>query len=186
MNTYYSSASEHTLPTEKTKISLFPTITFVILLAIHLKYLWIINWSILTWVSHANLSITKWMRYTIRKTQRDLAINWDRQKSNILNMLQKSMMDTGLARQSRVAFLVTFERWKIDTLFAWLISHQSAVLFSQNAISQQYFSLRTNQHQPSATNQTNRLRDPPLRSVWCDYHSWNAYSVFYGTQYHQR
>jgi hypothetical protein len=44
-------------------------------------------------------------------------------------------------------------------MFAWLISHQPTVLFSQNKsainISQQYFSLRTNQHQhqPSA-NQT--------------------------------
>jgi hypothetical protein len=46
-------------------------------------------------------------------------------------------------------------------LFVWLISHQLTVLFSQNkpAINQQYFSLRTNQHQPSATSQTNR---PPL------------------------
>jgi 5-methylcytosine-specific restriction endonuclease McrA len=50
-------------------------------------------------------------------------------------------------------------------MFAWLISHQPAVLFSQNkpvtnnqpavlyqppTISQQHFSLRTNQHQPSA------------------------------------
>jgi hypothetical protein len=34
--------------------------------------------------------------------------------------------------------------------------HQPAVLFSQNkpATSQQYFSLRTNQHQPSVTSQT--------------------------------
>jgi hypothetical protein len=46
-------------------------------------------------------------------------------------------------------------------LFAWLISHQPTVLFSQNKpatsnqqparTSQQYSSLRTNQHQPSAT-----------------------------------
>jgi hypothetical protein len=40
-------------------------------------------------------------------------------------------------------------------LFAWLISHQPTILFSQNkpapAISQQYFSLTTNPHQPSAT-----------------------------------
>jgi hypothetical protein len=44
-------------------------------------------------------------------------------------------------------------------LFAWLISHQPTVLFSQNkpATSQQYFSLRTNQHQPSATGQMNRM-----------------------------
>jgi hypothetical protein len=34
--------------------------------------------------------------------------------------------------------------------FAWLISHQPAVLLSQNkpATSQQYFYLKTNQHQP--------------------------------------
>jgi hypothetical protein len=40
----------------------------------------------------------------------------------------------------------------VSVLFAWLISHQPAVLFSQNkpATSQQYFSLRTNQHQPPA------------------------------------
>jgi hypothetical protein len=38
-------------------------------------------------------------------------------------------------------------------LFVWLFSHQPALLFSQNkpAISQQYFPLTTNQHQPSAT-----------------------------------
>jgi hypothetical protein len=44
-------------------------------------------------------------------------------------------------------------------LFVWLISHQSAVLFSQNkpTTSQQYFSLTTNQHQSSATSQTNKL-----------------------------
>jgi hypothetical protein len=37
-------------------------------------------------------------------------------------------------------------------MFVWLISHQPAVFFSQNkpAISQPYFSLRTNQHQPPA------------------------------------
>jgi hypothetical protein len=39
-------------------------------------------------------------------------------------------------------------------LFAWLISHQPAVLFSPNksatSISKQYCSLRTNQHQPPA------------------------------------
>jgi hypothetical protein len=65
------------------------------------------------------------------------------------------------------------------SLFAWLISHQSAVLFSHNkpatsnqsavlfshnkpapATSQQYFSLGTNQHQPSATKQTNSLLTP--------------------------
>jgi hypothetical protein len=40
---------------------------------------------------------------------------------------------------------------EISALFAWLISHQPTVLFSQNkpATSQQYYSLRTNQ--PSAT-----------------------------------
>jgi hypothetical protein len=44
-------------------------------------------------------------------------------------------------------------------LFARLISHQLAVLFSQNkpATNQQYSSLRTNQHQSSATSQPNRL-----------------------------
>jgi hypothetical protein len=43
-------------------------------------------------------------------------------------------------------------------LFVRLISHQPAVLFSQNkpATSQQYFSLTTNQHQPSAK-RTGRL-----------------------------
>jgi hypothetical protein len=49
----------------------------------------------------------------------------------------------------------------MSALFVWLISHQPAVLFSQinqpPETSQQYFSLRTNQHQPSATSQTNRL-----------------------------
>jgi hypothetical protein len=49
----------------------------------------------------------------------------------------------------------------ICSVFLWLISHQSAVLFSQNksAASNQptVLSLRTNQHQPSATSQTNRL-----------------------------
>jgi hypothetical protein len=40
------------------------------------------------------------------------------------------------------------------SLFDRLISHQPAVLFSQN---KPYFSLRTNQHQSSATSQTNRL-----------------------------
>jgi hypothetical protein len=46
-----------------------------------------------------------------------------------------------------------------NALFVWLISHQLAVLFSQNepATSQQYFYLRKNQHQPSATGQTNKL-----------------------------
>jgi hypothetical protein len=65
----------------------------------------------------------------------------------------------------------TTDRWLISqanrvlehnvSLFAWLISHRPAVLFSQNkpATSQQYFSLRTNQHQLSATSQTNRPVD---------------------------
>jgi hypothetical protein len=45
------------------------------------------------------------------------------------------------------------------SLFGWLISHQPAVLFSQNkpTTSQQYSSLKTNQHQPSATSQPNKL-----------------------------
>jgi hypothetical protein len=46
-------------------------------------------------------------------------------------------------------------------LFAWLISHQPAVLFSHNkpATSNQpaVLSLRRNQHQPSAASQLNRL-----------------------------
>jgi hypothetical protein len=47
------------------------------------------------------------------------------------------------------------------SLFAWLISHQPAVLFSHNkspTSSQQYVSLKTNQDRPSATGQTNRLQ----------------------------
>jgi hypothetical protein len=42
-------------------------------------------------------------------------------------------------------------------VFAWLISHQPPVLFSRNkpATNDQYFSLRTNRHQPSAISQTN-------------------------------
>jgi hypothetical protein len=57
-----------------------------------------------------------------------------------------------------------YTRWAeggtVRALFVWLISHQPAVLFSQNksATSQQYISLRTNQHQPSATSRPNRLR----------------------------
>jgi hypothetical protein len=55
-----------------------------------------------------------------------------------------------------------------NALFAWLINHQLAVLLSQNkqppATSQQYFSLRTNQLQPSATSQTNRLYGRPSLS----------------------
>jgi hypothetical protein len=46
-------------------------------------------------------------------------------------------------------------------LFVWLIIHQPTVLFSQNkpATSNQptVLFLSTNQHQPSTTNQTNRL-----------------------------
>jgi hypothetical protein len=55
----------------------------------------------------------------------------------------------------------------IAALFAWLISHWPAVLFSKNKpasttflseqTSQHYFSLRTNQHQTSAASQTNSL-----------------------------
>jgi hypothetical protein len=58
----------------------------------------------------------------------------------------------------------------ICTLFAWLISHQPAVLFSQNkpATSQQYSSLRRNQHQPSATSQPNRLMNHE-RIIWNAY-----------------
>jgi hypothetical protein len=40
------------------------------------------------------------------------------------------------------------------------LAYQAPVLFFQNkpaTNNQQYFSLRTNQHQPSATGQTNRL-----------------------------
>jgi hypothetical protein len=54
--------------------------------------------------------------------------------------------------------------WPLDenhALFVWLISHQPAVLSLKtnqpSTTSQQYFSLRTNQHQPLATSQTNRL-----------------------------
>jgi hypothetical protein len=50
----------------------------------------------------------------------------------------------------------------MGALFAWLISHQPTVLFSQNKparTSQRCSSLRTNQHQPSATSQRNRLGD---------------------------
>jgi hypothetical protein len=47
-----------------------------------------------------------------------------------------------------------------NALFAWLISHQPAVFFSQNkpATSNQYSSLRTNQHQPS---------EPPANRTGC-------------------
>jgi hypothetical protein len=50
-------------------------------------------------------------------------------------------------------------RRRADSPFAWLVSHQPAMLFSEDkpATSQQYSSLRTNQHQPSATSQPNRL-----------------------------
>jgi hypothetical protein len=64
----------------------------------------------------------------------------------------------------------------VYTLFAWLISHQPTIFFSQNkpaaAISQQYFSLRTNQHQPSATSQTNR---PSFSNI----HQLPVTSIFY-------
>jgi hypothetical protein len=46
-------------------------------------------------------------------------------------------------------------------VFVWLISHNRAVFSLRtnqpSATSQQQFSLRTNQHQPSATSQPNRL-----------------------------
>jgi multidrug efflux pump subunit AcrB len=53
---------------------------------------------------------------------------------------------------------------RFNALFVWLVSHQPAVFFSQNKRNQlpptnkQYFSLKTNQHQPLATSQTNRLQ----------------------------
>jgi hypothetical protein len=52
--------------------------------------------------------------------------------------------------------------WTAAANLPWLIGHQAAVLFSLTtnqppSTSQQYFSLGTNQHQPSATGQTNRL-----------------------------
>jgi hypothetical protein len=54
----------------------------------------------------------------------------------------------------------------------WLISHQPAVLFSQNELatttSQQYFSLRRNQHQPSAISQPNRLNSSNIWDVAAD------------------
>jgi hypothetical protein len=60
-------------------------------------------------------------------------------------------------------------QWKTSALFAWLISHQppanSTFLSEQTShqqparTSQQYSSLRTNQHQPSATSQPNRLQE---------------------------
>jgi hypothetical protein len=53
--------------------------------------------------------------------------------------------------------------WSLtNSLFVWLISHQPAVLSLRTnqspATSQQYSSLRTNQHQPSATSQPNRVQ----------------------------
>jgi hypothetical protein len=52
--------------------------------------------------------------------------------------------------QGQRGWIVTQET--TNALFAWLISHQPAVLFSHNkpATSNQYSSLRTNQHQPPA------------------------------------
>jgi hypothetical protein len=49
---------------------------------------------------------------------------------------------------------------KNNALFAWLISQQYFSLRTNQppATSQQYSSLRTNQHQPSATRQPNRLQ----------------------------
>jgi hypothetical protein len=56
---------------------------------------------------------------------------------------------------------IFFASTGLISLFAWLISHQSAVLFSHNksATNNQPAVLfsQTNQHQPSATGQTNRL-----------------------------
>jgi hypothetical protein len=43
---------------------------------------------------------------------------------------------------------------EINDLFVWLISHQPTVLFCQ-----QYFSLKTNQHQPSAKLIGRKLQD---------------------------
>jgi hypothetical protein len=60
-------------------------------------------------------------------------------------------------------FFLHAANWKSGSLFVRLISHQPAVFFfSEQTSHQQYFSLRTNQHQPSATSQTNRLwiREP--------------------------
>jgi hypothetical protein len=57
----------------------------------------------------------------------------------------------------------------MNALFVWIISHQPTVLLPQNKsaiTSQQYFSLRTNQYQPSATSRTNRLEMLPS-SVHC-------------------
>jgi hypothetical protein len=48
-------------------------------------------------------------------------------------------------------------------LFTWFISRQAAVLFSQNKPAISIFLSRTNQHQPSATSQTNML---PIYA-WC-------------------
>jgi hypothetical protein len=53
------------------------------------------------------------------------------------------------------------ERWEgISAVFVWLISQQYFSLGTNqsSAINQQYFSLKTNRHQPSATSQTNRLQ----------------------------
>jgi hypothetical protein len=63
------------------------------------------------------------------------------------------------------------KRMRPCALFAWLISHQPAVLsLTTNqppATSQQYSSLRTNQHQPSATSQPNRLMVGNTREMVC-------------------
>jgi hypothetical protein len=65
------------------------------------------------------------------------------------------------------------------SLFVWLISHQPTILFSQSkpATSQQYFSLRINQHQPSATSQTNRLK--PLASPCVKAHRFAGSSALH-------
>jgi hypothetical protein len=50
-------------------------------------------------------------------------------------------------------------KYQAFVLFAWLTKHQLAVFLSQSkqspAISQQYFSLRTNQHQPNERSNLN-------------------------------
>jgi hypothetical protein len=61
-------------------------------------------------------------------------------------------------------------------LFVWLIRHQPAVLFSQNKPATSYFSLRTNQHQPSATSQTNRLY-----ILQCKFLAWSLSNISLGS-----
>jgi hypothetical protein len=59
----------------------------------------------------------------------------------------------------------------IHALFVWIISHQPALRFSQNkpAISKQYFSLRTNQHQSSL------ISHQPNEQAVC----WTSYQVLH-------